>query len=300
MEWAIIKPRIQLCVGYASKPTPAPSDREGAGTGRRNSVMDLGLKGKRALVLASSKGLGRAVARQLVLEGAEVILSSRNTDHLKKTAEELDRLSEGAVTYFPADVSKKDDLDALADFTKLHFDTLDILVNNAGGPPGGDFLSMTDEDWQRAFELNLLSYVRMIRSAVPLMEQAGGGHIINIASSSIKMPISSLVLSNTFRLGIVGLSKTIAGELAGKKILVNTLAPGRIATDRVEQLDRQKSERTGIPIQDIKSRSEAEIPLGRYGRPEEFARVAAFLASDACSYVTGDSLLVDGGLVRSI
>lgn len=267
---------------------------------KEHSVMDLGLKRKRALILASSKGLGKAVARQLVIEGAEVILSSRNADHLKETAEELNQLSEEAVTYFPADVSKKDDLDALTDFTRLHFGALDILVNNAGGPPSGDFLSMADEDWQRAFELNLLSYVRMIRSAVPLMEKSGGGRIINIASSSIKKPIDGLVLSNTFRLGIVGLTKTLAGELAGKNILINTLAPGRIATDRVAQLDRQKSERTGVAIQDVRTQSEAEIPLGRYGRPEEFARVAAFLASDVCSYITGESLLIDGGLVRSI
>ncbi|MDD9147625.1 SDR family oxidoreductase [Sporolactobacillus sp. CQH2019] len=263
--------------------------------------MDLGLKGKRALILASSKGLGRAIAGQLVSEGAEVILSSRSADHLKKTAEELNRLSEGAsVTYFPADVSKKDDLDALSEFAGLHFGRLDILVNNAGGPPSGAFLSLTDEDWQKAFELNLLSYIRTIRFAVPLMEKSGGGRIINIASSSIKKPIDGLVLSNTFRLGIVGLTKTLAGELADKNILVNTLAPGRIATDRVAELDRRTSERTGVAVQDVRTQSEAEIPLGRYGRPEEFARAAAFLASDACSYVTGESLLVDGGLVRSI
>ncbi|RYL91544.1 SDR family oxidoreductase [Sporolactobacillus sp. THM7-4] len=262
--------------------------------------MDLNLKGKHALVLASSAGLGKAIARQLLLEGAEVIISSRSTQRLSETAAELANGTGGKVFYFAADVSKKSDLDALIEFTRRKFAALDILVNNAGGPPGGDFLSLTDADWQKAFELNLLSYIRMIRSAVPLIEKAGGGHIVNIASSSIKRPIDGLVLSNTFRLGIVGLTKTLAGELAGKKILINTLAPGRIATDRVANLDQRKSERSGIPVEEIRSRSEAQIPLGRYGTPDEFARVAAFLLSDASSYVTGSSVLVDGGLVRSI
>ncbi|TGA99549.1 SDR family oxidoreductase [Sporolactobacillus shoreae] len=262
--------------------------------------MDLGLNGKRALVLASSKGLGFAIAKQLVLEGAEVILSSRDHERLEVAADSLDDLSDGAATYYPADVSLKDELDALADFTKLHFGSLDILVNNSGGPPSGPFLSMTDQDWQNAFELNLLSYVRMIRATVPLMEKAGGGHILNIASSSIKKPISNLVLSNTFRLGIVGLTKTLASELSDSNILINTLAPGRILTDRVLLLNEKQSETTGIPIEDIRKKSEAEIPLGRYGTPEEFAKVAAFMVSDACTYVTGESLLVDGGLVRSI
>lgn len=262
--------------------------------------MDLGLKGKHALILASSKGLGFAIAKQLVLEGAEVILSSREQKHLETASGVLDDLVEGSSTYYPADVARREDIDALADFTKLHFNSLDILVNNAGGPPSGSFLSMTDQDWQKAFELNLLSYVRMIRAVVPLMEKAGGGHILNIASSSIKKPINNLALSNTFRLGIVGLTKTLSGELSGNNILVNTLAPGRILTDRVLQLNEKQSERTGLPVSEIQKKSEAEIPLGRYGRPEEFAKTAAFLVSDACTYVTGESLLVDGGLVRSI
>jgi Dehydrogenases with different specificities (related to short-chain alcohol dehydrogenases) len=262
--------------------------------------MDLGLKGKRALVLASSKGLGLAVARQLVLEGAEVILTSRSTENLKTADAELDRLGNDSVTYYPADVSRKEDLNALVEFVGLHFGALDILVNNAGGPPSGPFLSLTDRQWQEAFELNLLSYVRMIRAAVPLMEKTGGGHILNIASSSIKRPIANLVLSNTFRLGIVGLTKTLSEELAGKSILINTLAPGRILTDRVRELNRKQSERSGISEEAIRRTSESEIPLGRYGKPDEFGKVAAFLVSDACTYVTGESLLVDGGLVRSI
>lgn len=262
--------------------------------------MDLGLKGKRALVLASSKGLGFAAARQLVLEGAEVILTSRSTEHLKAADAELDQLVNGNATYYPADVSKKEDLNALIEFAELHFGALDILVNNAGGPPSGAFMSLTDQEWQQAFELNLLSYVRMIRAAVPLMEKAGGGRILNIASSSIKQPITHLVLSNTFRLGIVGLTKTLSEELAGRGILINTLAPGRILTDRVKELNRKQSERTGVSEEEIQRASESEIPLHRYGRPEEFGKVAAFLVSEACTYVTGESLLVDGGLVRSI
>lgn len=262
--------------------------------------MELGLKGKRALVLASSQGLGKAIARQFVLEGVDVIIASRSERKLQAAQKELSGLGGGKAVFRKTDVSNLSDIEALIAFVKEHFGSLDILVNNAGGPPSGSFFTMTDEDWQSAFEQNLLSYVRLIRAAVPLIESAKGGRIINIASSSIKQPIDHLVLSNTFRLGIVGLTKTLATELAPKNILVHTAAPGRIATDRVAHLDEVRSKNLGISLEAVREQSQAEIPLKRYGTPAEFARVVTFLASEACSYMTGSSILIDGGLVKSI
>jgi 3-oxoacyl-[acyl-carrier protein] reductase len=179
------------------------------------------------------------------------------------------------------------------------FGQLDILINNAGGPPAGTFEQITDEQWQQSFELNLLSYVRMIREALPHLKK-NGGKIVNIASSSIKEPIPGLLLSNTFRTGIVGMTKTLAIELAKDRILINTVAPGRIATDRVAFLDEVNAEKQGITKSEMEEKMKNTIPLGRYGEPEEFAKVVTFLVSDANSYMTGSSFLVDGGMVKSI
>ncbi|TCP32304.1 3-oxoacyl-[acyl-carrier protein] reductase [Scopulibacillus darangshiensis] len=262
--------------------------------------MDLGLSGKNALVMASSQGLGKAIAKELVKEGANVMIAARREERLKAVQDELSRDGQGKVAFCRADVKNEEDLRALVQETIHQFGSIDILLNNAGGPPAGGFSEVTDQDWQHAFELNLLSYVRMIREVVPSMKENGGGRIINITSSSIKQPIPNLILSNTFRLGIVGMAKTLAEELAPDNILIHTVAPGRIATDRVTHLDQDKADRTGRTLADIREESEQQIPLGRYGQPEEFAKVVTFLASDACTYMTGDAFLIDGGLIRSI
>jgi 3-oxoacyl-[acyl-carrier protein] reductase len=227
------------------------------------------------------------------------MLTSRSEDKLKSVKEELAGLEKGKVAYYAADITKPEEIKGLVRATQEAFGKIDILINNAGGPPGGNFEQFNDEEWQKAFELNLLSYIRIIREVLPDLKKEGG-RIVNLASSSIKMPIPGLILSNTFRLGIVGLAKSLAEELAPYNILVNTVAPGRIATDRITYLDELKAKKTGLTREEIEEQSKKQIPLGRYGEPEEFAKVVTFLVSDASTYITGSSLLIDGGMVKSI
>lgn len=261
--------------------------------------MDFNLQGKVALALASSQGLGKAIATELAKEGANVMLASRDAEKLAIVREEIERLGKGNVFYRQTDLTKAEDIERLVEETIQRFGKLDILINNAGGPPSGSFEEITDEQWQAAFELNLLSYIRAIRASLPELKKSGG-KIVNIASSSIKQPIPGLILSNTFRTGIVGLTKTLAEELAPYGIMLHTVAPGRIATDRVKELDEAQAKKVGSTREEIEETIKSQIPLGRYGTPEEFAKVVAFLVSDACSYMTGNAFLVDGGLVKSI
>lgn len=218
---------------------------------------------------------------------------------LEKAAEELNGLGGGSISYQVCDLADADGIKALVQKTADTFGTIDMLVNNVGGPKGGSLLDLTDADWTSSFELHLLSYVRLIREAFPYLKK-DGGRIVNIASSSVKQPIPGLLLSNTFRMGIVGLTKSIAEELAEHRILINTLAPGRIATDRVAELDRLKAEKTGLSEQQVKESYEKEIPLGSYGKPDDFAQYASFLLSECNTYMTGQTLLIDGGMVKAI
>ncbi|MET3698769.1 3-oxoacyl-[acyl-carrier protein] reductase [Bacillus oleivorans] len=262
--------------------------------------MDLGLKNKVAFVCASSKGLGKASALELAKEGAHVVLTGRDEKELQETKKQLQSLTESEVEYVVCDLTKKEDIENAVRYTIEKFNRIDILINNSGGPPSGTFEQFTDEDWYQSFELNLLSYVRCIRAVLPYMKEQNYGKIINLTSTSIKQPIPGLLLSNTFRTGVMGLSKTLATELAGFNILVNTVAPGRILTDRVQTLDSIKAEKTGMSLEEVQNHSKKSIPLGRYGKPEEFGAVVAFIASDKCSYVTGTSIIIDGGMVKSI
>jgi len=264
-----------------------------------SNTMELNLTGKTALVVASSQGLGFAIAERLVKEGANVMISGREEEKLRQKASQLESIGMGKVAYQKTDIMNVQDIDQLVKVTADTFQRIDLLVNNAGGPPAGSFEELTDEEWQNSFELNLLSYVRMIRAALPFLKQQGG-KILNIASSSIKEPIPGLILSNTFRTGIVGLSKTLASELAPYNILINTIAPGRIATDRVNHLDQVNADKLGVDRETVALKAKEGIPLKRYGTPEEFANVAAFLLSDANSYMTGSSFLVDGGMIKAI
>ncbi|WP_409294556.1 SDR family oxidoreductase [Peribacillus sp. SCS-26] len=261
--------------------------------------MELNLKDRTAVVAASSQGLGRAIAEELVKEGANVVITSRHEDKLKEVCSQLEALQAGKASYIAGDLTKGEDIQHIIAKTIDTYGGIDILVNNAGGPPAGAFEDITDEEWQTSFELNLLSYIRLIRAALPYLKE-NGGRIVNIASSSVKEPIPGLILSNTFRTAITGLSKTLAAELAPHHILINTLAPGRIATDRVRHLDEVNADKAGVAVEEVEDRMKGQIPLGRYGEPAEFARVAAFLLSDANSYMTGSTFLVDGGMVKSL
>ena len=261
--------------------------------------MELSLTGKTALIAASSQGLGFAIAERLVKEGANVVISGREEEKLKQKARLLESIGTGKVVFQKTDITNAEEIKRLVAVTVEKFDGIDILVNNAGGPPAGSFEDLTDDAWQASFELNLLSYVRLTRAALPYLKQRGG-KILNIASTSIKEPIPGLILSNTFRTGIVGLSKTLATELAPYNILINTIAPGRIATDRVKHLDEVNAKKQGVDRETIELQVKAGIPLKRYGTPEEFANVAAFLLSDANSYMTGSSFLIDGGMIKAI
>ncbi|OCA85618.1 3-oxoacyl-ACP reductase [Bacillus sp. FJAT-27225] len=261
--------------------------------------MDLNLKGKTAVLAASSQGLGFAIAKQLYKEGANVVLSGRDEEKLKQRLTELEGVGEGKAICIETDLTNPRDIKGLISGAVQQFGTIDILVNNSGGPPAGSFESLSEEQWKGAFELNVLSYVRLIQEALPHLKK-NGGRILNIASSSIKEPIAGLILSNTYRAGIVGMSKTLASELAPYKILINTIAPGRISTDRTKHLDQFRAEKLGVDREAVEDNVKKSIPLGRYGTPEEFAKVAAFLLSDANSYMTGQAFIVDGGMVKSI
>ena len=262
--------------------------------------MDLGLEGKVALVTAASKGLGRAIATELASEGARVVISSRDEETLSLTASEIRQETGAEVGHRACDLTVKSQIDALILHATDRFGGIDVLVNNTGGPPTGNFGDLDDAAWTLAFEQIILSLVRCVRGVIPSMRERGGGRIVNVASSSIKQPIDNLLLSNTFRAGLNGLAKSLSLELASDNILVNTLGPGRILTGRTESVDAGQAESRGVSVEEVRDQFAAQIPLGRYGTPEEFARVATFLASPANSYVTGQAVLVDGGMVRAL
>ncbi|QFF98206.1 SDR family NAD(P)-dependent oxidoreductase [Psychrobacillus glaciei] len=263
--------------------------------------MNLGLTNKRVIVLASSKGLGKATALQFAKEGAKILISSRNVEELKKAAEEIKSVSNNHEVYFEVcDVTKEDDINRLFQTANAKLGGVDILVNNAGGPTPGGFAQVTDEDWNAAFEKNLLSYIRTIRLALPYMKEQNFGRIVNISSSSTKEVLDGLILSNTFRLGMVGLSKSISREYAGNNILINTVGPGRIQTDRVTELDQMSAEMKNMSLDEIREGFKQIIPAGRYGEPEEFANIIVFLCSEANTYMTGQNIVVDGGMLKAL
>ncbi len=261
--------------------------------------MDLGLRGKVAMVSGASRGLGFAVAEALAREGANVSISSSNQASIDSAARRLAN-APGKVRTSVVDVRNASRIEDWTKETVDAFGGVDLLFANAGGPPAGSVLSFDDAAWQNAIDLLLFSAIRMIRAVVPSMKQRGGGSILVSTSSSVKEPIPNLALSNVVRGGVSSLAKTLSLELADDRIRVNQIVPGRIDTDRLKQLDEIAGKRQGISAADAKTKQVAAIPSGRYGEPPEFGRVAAFLLSDAAGYMTGATVQVDGGLIRSV
>ncbi len=251
------------------------------------------------MVGGASKGLGYAVARALAGEGARVSIASRDGDAVRRAAETIKKETGAEVLPVAADLSKADAIAAWHKATLDTFSGVDLLFCNTGGPPAGASLSFDDAAWQAAFDLLLMSAVRTIRLVVPSMHARGGGAILVGTSSSVKEPIANLALSNVLRASVSALAKTLSLELAASRIRVNQLIPGRIETDRLRQLDEGNAKRTGTPLDEYRAKVAASIPLGRYGAPEEFGKMAAFLLSDGAAYITGATVQVDGGLIKS-
>lgn len=256
--------------------------------------MDLGLKGRVALVTAASKGMGRACAMGFAAEGARVAMCARTEAELRAAADEIRAATGADVLAMPADVTRPADVEALVGRTLATWGAVDVLVANCGGPPRGHLQEFTDEQWHAAFDVSVLSVVRLIRAVLPSMRQRRWGRILTIQSVSVKQPVEGLLLSNATRPGVAGLAKTLSAELGRDNITINVVCPGRILTDRFLGGARP----AGLPPDQYVARASQDIPLGRIGTPEEFASVVLFLASERASYVTGVTLQVDGGLVR--
>ena len=262
--------------------------------------MDLGIKNKVAVVCASSEGLGKASAIALAKEGAKIVLCSRRTNELEQAAREI-RTSTGAEVHpIVADVSKQEDIAKLVKETAAKFGTIHILVNNAGGPPTGDILNLTDEQWQKAHDLTLMSMVRTTREALPYMVKQNWGRIITITSFVAKQPVDELILSVSIRPGIHGLCKILSNQYAKHNITVNTVCPGNILTRRQEELSQTRAAGKQVSVEEYMAGQTRSIPAGRYGRPEEIGETVAFLASERASYISGVNLLVDGGLAKGL
>jgi len=262
--------------------------------------MDLGLKGKVAFVAAASKGLGRAVAEELAREGASLIICARNTETINRVGKQIAETSGVTVLPVVADVSKAADVTRAVQAGIEKFGRIDILVTNAGGPPAGRFDDINREMWNAATRLTLDSVLELTRAVLPGMKERQWGRILNITSITVKQPVDNLMLSNSLRAAVTGFARTLANEVATDGITVNNILPGYTRTERMEELARAASAREGISEVEAGARWEAEIPMKRLGEPREFAALAAFLVSERASYITGTSIPVDGGWIRSL
>src|SRR5437868_6144068 len=262
--------------------------------------MDLGLKDRVALVAAGSQGLGKAVALGLAREGAKLALCARTDAVLQKTADEIRAETGADVLARAVDVTIPDRVSAFVREVTERFGRIDICVANAGGPPSKTFAETTHEDWKGATELNLLSTVSFAREVLPGMQQRRWGRFIAITSVTVKQPVEGLILSNSIRSAVSGLIKTLANEYGPYNVLVNNVCPGYTATARLESLSAKLAEAESAPVEKIKERWASQVPLRRLGKPEEFANLVVFLASERASYITGVSVAVDGGLVKGM
>ncbi len=262
--------------------------------------MDLGIKGKRALVLASSKGLGHGIAVALAREGANVLICGRSSDRLEANCAAINAEGQGKADWIWADLSDDNFVAAVSKSVSEKFGGLDILVNNSGGPTPGTTEDMTEEKLETYFLSMVSRIIGLSNAMLPGMKQQGWGRILTIASSGVIEPLANLALSNTLRPALAGWSKTLASEVASHGITANMLLPGSIATDRLDDLDGAAAKRTGRSMEDIRAERQSRIPAGRYGRVEEFAATAAFLCSQPASYITGAMIRCDGGAARSV
>ena len=262
--------------------------------------MDLGLHDKVALVAASSQGLGLAVARELAAEGANLIMCARNDVALKQAASSLARSVGVEVLTVIGDLTVAADVHRIVASGLEKFGRIDILVTNSGGPPSGGFDTLTNDDWGDAVRGLLMSVTEMTRLVLPGMKERRWGRVLCITSIAAKQPVEGLMLSNSIRTAVTGFCKTLSNEVAADGITVNTILPGYTATERVQDLANAIAEREAVDPARIRARWESEIPMRRLGRPEEFAALAAFLVSERASYITGSSIAVDGGWIRSI
>ncbi len=261
--------------------------------------MDLGLSGRKALVLGASRGLGAATARALAMEGASVYACARSIDRIEGWIAALPEAMRASVVPMRLDLADLSSVEAVSRRV-VEAGGVDILVNNSGGPAPSSAEQAPRSDWIAQFEAMAANIIHLTQALLPQMKARNWGRIVTIASSGVEQPIPNLAISNGLRAAVVGWSKTLAGEVAGKGITVNVVTPGRIGTERVASLDASAAQRTGASVEEVARQSAASIPAGRYGRPEEFADVVTFLASERASYVTGTLVRVDGGMVRSV
>jgi 3-oxoacyl-[acyl-carrier protein] reductase len=263
--------------------------------------MDLGLSGRVALVTAASRGLGLASAKALAADGASLLICARGPLRLDEAAREIRSVSSGArVETMTLDVSATDAATQLVGQVRDKFGRLDVLVNNAGGPPPGSFASVGDADWEKAFQITLMSVVRLTREALPLLQASGQGRIVNLVSTSVKQPIDGLILSNALRAAVIGMAKTLSKEIGGSGVTINNVLPGIILTDRQRELRGADAARRGISFEQAIEEAGRGVPLGRIGQPEEVGALVTFLASKQASYITGTSIQVDGGMIAGI
>ncbi len=262
--------------------------------------MELGLSGKIALVVASSKGLGKAVAIGLAREGAKVVICGRHKKDLNAASDEIAQSPGTVPLAVVADVTSVKDIKRLVHASIKKFGTVHILVTNAGGPPTGEFVKLSDEQWLDAVNLTLMSTVRLIREVIPHMQKQNWGRIINITSVSVKQPIDQLLLSNAIRAAVVGMAKTLSNEVAKDNILVNNVAPGFTLTKRLEELAEGLAKQRGVSKEEVLAGYAKSTAIGRLASPEEFANLVVFLASERASYITGTTIQVDGGYVKGI
>jgi len=262
--------------------------------------MDLGLRDKVAVVAAASKGLGRATAAELAAEGARLVICARGAGTLHATRDDIARQSGAEVHAVVADLSTMAGIGLVATEALSRYGRVDILVNNAGGPPSGPFENHRWDEWDRAVQLTLRSAVELTRMLLPGMRERKWGRVLNVTSIAVKQPVDGLMLSNSVRAAVTGWARTLATEVARDGVTVNCILPGYTRTERVEQLNAERASREGIDVAEIQRRIEAQIPMQRLGEPREFGALAAFLVSERASYITAQSIPVDGGWIRSL